>query len=147
MRLRRPGSWPLLASSEEARLRPAIIPLLLHRPDLATHLEDVAPLAASASLTLKCYATAAFYLQQKHRMRLEHLGELPARLPDLCSTDLGLAPCSDPDTGLSNLARRHAELSGKPINWLMTYEHAIRQWLTTLERDRQRMGLISCDLL
>ncbi|MBN1139305.1 MAG: hypothetical protein JXM73_22200 [Anaerolineae bacterium] len=127
----------LLASSQEARLRLAIIPLLFHRPDFAEHLGDAMPLAAPARLTLKCYATAAFYLQRKCRARLARLGESRARLPDLFSADLGLTMCSDPDAGLSRLARRHAELSGKPINWLGTYERAARQWVAILER-RQR---------
>ena len=106
----------LLASSQEARLRLAIIPLLLHRPDFAAALDEVEPLTASARLTLWCYYTAAFYLQQKYRARLARLGSFRARLPDLFSVNLGLTNCPDPKTGLSSLARRHAELSGKPIN-------------------------------
>jgi hypothetical protein len=141
------GLLNLLAASQEARLRLAIIPLLLHRPDFATALDEVEPLTASAGLTLWCYYTAAFYLQQKYRARLARLGAFHGRLPDLFSVDLGLTMCADPDIGLLNLARRHAELSGKPINWLGTYEHAARQWLAALERGRQRMGLMSCDLL
>lgn len=124
----------LLASSDEARLRLAIIPLLLHRPDFATHIDGAVQVNASAQVVLKCYYTAARYLQQKYRLRLEAVTGHNAPLPDLFSLELGLQPAADPDSGLSALAKRHAVLSGKSINWLGTYEHAARRWLTYMER-------------
>ncbi len=108
----------LLASSDEARLRLAIIPLLLHRSDFATHIDGAVQVNASAQVVLKCYYTAARYLQQKYRLRLEAVTGRNAPLPDLFSLELGLQPAADPDSGLSALAQRHAVLSGKPINWL-----------------------------
>jgi len=126
-----------LAANPEARLRLALVPLLLRRPDFATHVRaalDGAAADTTAQLVLKCYYTAARYLQQKYRLRLEKITDRVAALPDLFSAELGLPAAPDPDAGLQSLAQRHAALSGKAINWLGTYEHAAQRWLAYMER-------------
>jgi len=123
-----------LASSDEARVRLALIPLLLHRPDFAAYVRKAVQIAPDSQIFLKCYYTATFYLQRKYRLRLEKLMEKYRSLPDLFSEDLELHTVSDPDVGLRMLARRHALLSGKPINWLGTYEHAAQRWLRHKEK-------------
>jgi hypothetical protein len=123
-----------LAASDEARVRLALIPLLLHRPDFAAYANADAALDPEAQVVLMCYYTAALYLQRKYRLRLEKLMGCYDPLPDLFSKALGLRPCTNPDDGLQALAQRHAILSGKPINWLGTYEHAAQRWLTSMER-------------
>lgn len=123
-----------LAASDEARLRLALIPLLLRRPEFTAYVRQAAPPDAAAQLVLTCYYTAALYLQQKYRPRLEKIvGHVPM-LPDLFSAELGLPAAPNPDAGLQSLAQRHAALSGKAINWLGTYEHAAQRWLTHIER-------------
>ncbi len=124
----------LLAANPEARMRLALIPLLLRRPDYAYYVGAALQDAATGQLVLKCYYTAARYLQQKYRARLEHSIGHTTPLPDLFSDELGLKPSADPDEGLSDLAQRHTYLSGKAINWLGTYEHAAQRWLAALER-------------
>lgn len=78
-----------LAASDEARLRLALIPLLLRRPEFARHAAAALRLMPSAAQTcFKCYYTAAVRLQEKHRRRLETaLGRVDL-LPDLFSAEL-----------------------------------------------------------
>ena len=126
-----------LAAGREARVRLAIIPLLLHRPDFAAYVPEAFDLApVDARLYLMCYYTAARYLQWKYRHEPARLDGAGALLPDLFSDELGLANVQDPDDGLADLAQRHATLSGEAINWLGTYQHAAERWLARLERER-----------
>ncbi|MCB0183192.1 MAG: hypothetical protein KDE31_02950 [Caldilineaceae bacterium] len=124
-----------LALSEEARLRLALIPVLLRHPEFAPIVSQVAvQLPASAQLVLKCYYSAAQLLQQKYRQRLHALfGDSPT-LPDLFAAELGLPEFTDPDHGLQRLAERHRQLSGRMINWLGTYEHGAQRLLIHCER-------------
>jgi hypothetical protein len=111
-----------LAESEEARLRLALIPLFLEHPEFSTHLGAVsAGSTVPARLTLQCYYTAAVWLQQRYT---DGHG-----LVDLFSRQLGVEVTDDPGQNLEHLARRQRELSGMPINWLGTYEHAAEIWL------------------
>lgn len=124
-----------LATNGEARLRLALIPLLLRHPEFAAIVSQVAAqLLASAQLVLKCYYTAAQLLQQKYRQRLYALfGDSPT-LPDLFTAELRLPGFTDPDHGLQQLAERHRQLSGRTINWLGTYEHGAQRLLIHCER-------------
>lgn len=129
-----------LASSQEARLRLAIIPLLLHRPGLSVHVEAALQRLAShaaAQHVLKCYYMAACFLQQKYRLQLASLKENTLPLPDLFSEDLGLPMSTTPDEGLAELSRRQAEITGKPVNWQGTYEHAAERWISTLKNEQR----------
>ena len=126
-----------LAASAEARVRLAIIPLLLHRPDFAADVpEALASGPTGARLYLMCYYTAAHFLQSKHRSELTRLDGDRGLLPDLFSLALGLEDVTEPDAGLAGLAHRHAALSGEAINWLGTYLHAAERWLARLKRER-----------
>lgn len=115
-----------LAASDEARLRLSLIPLFLEHPEFAAYVRAVAArLASPAHLTLQCYYSAAVWLGQKH-----HLAN---SLPDYFSGELSLHPTHDPEENLRALARRHAELSGAPVNWLGTYQHAAQVWLKGIQ--------------
>jgi len=104
----------LLASSDEARLRLALIPLLLRHTELAHDVRGVVTqLLAPAQVVLKCYYTAAQLLQQKYDTRLQALFGYFTPLPDLFIADLGLPAFSSPDQGLRMLAERHRVLSGQ----------------------------------
>lgn len=124
-----------LAMNHEARMRLALIPLLLCHPELAAYVKSAAQqLPALAQLVLKCYYTAAQLLQQKYRERLNvQLGRYTL-LPDLFTNELGLPKLDDPQAALQALAQRHRALSGQPINWLGTYEHALERFLLHQER-------------
>jgi hypothetical protein len=115
-----------LAESREARLQLSLIPLFLRHPEFATHTSAAAKkLNPAAQLILKCFYSAAIWLEQKHLSRKE--------LPDLFSEELGLSPNSNPEENLIALAKRHQELSGSHINWLGTYQHAADIWLKELK--------------
>ncbi len=127
-----------LAASDEARLRLALIPLLLRRPEFARHAAAALRLMPPAAQTcFKCYYTAAMLLQEKHRSRLEMLlGRLDS-LPDLFSTELRVPQPTDPDDALCILAARQRALTNRSINWLGTYEHGANRLLQALERREQ----------
>jgi hypothetical protein len=115
-----------LAASDEARLRLSLIPLFLEHPEYAVYVRAVAAqLAPSHRLTLQCYYCAALWLGQKYQRANS--------LPDYFSAELALQPTGDSEENLRALAKRHAELSGAPVNWLGTYQHAAQVWLKGLE--------------
>lgn len=123
-----------LACSDEARLRLAIIPLLLWRPDYASAVPAVvAGLSAGPRVLLQCYYTAAMLLQPQYESDLAVLRGWRETLPDL---DFGLGLGSDGNAGrrLEALAQRQAELSGESINWRGTYEHAARVFVARLSQ-------------
>lgn len=124
-----------LAASDEARLRLALIPLLLRRPEFARHARAALRLMPpEAVMCFKFYYTTAVRLQEKHRCRLETVLGQVALLPDLFSAELGLAEQTDSDEALRALAMRQRDLTGRTINWLGTYEHGANCLLQALER-------------
>jgi hypothetical protein len=114
-----------LAESHEARLQLSLIPLFLRHPEFAVHVNEAnQELDQAPQLILKCFYSAAVWLEQKHL--------LPKEMPDLFSKELGFTPTADPDENLRALAKRQQELSGAHVNWLGTYEHAAEVWLKEL---------------
>jgi hypothetical protein len=127
-----------LAASDEARLRLALIPLLLRRPKLALHADAALRLMSPAAQTcFKCYYTAALLLQKKHRRRLKALLGRLDLLPDLFSAELGVPQVTDLDDALCILAVRQRALTNRSINWLGTYEYGADRLLQALERREQ----------
>jgi len=127
-----------LASSPEARLRMALIPLFLAHPEFAPKVRSAArSLLAKDAVVLRCTYTAAVWLQAKYRVRLEAVcGPQPA-LPDLFGEVLGITGQTEPDSALPLLAQRQRELTGITLNWLGTYEHAAQSWLRFREQKNQ----------
>ncbi len=126
-----------LAESKEARLRLSLIPLFLEHPEFAEHVHAAAKeLDPSARLTLQCYYSAAIWLGQKYRARLNALIGGRASLPDYFSNELGIQITNDSEANLKLLAQRHQELSGTQVNWLGTYQHAAQIWIKGLELQR-----------
>ncbi len=115
-----------LTESREARLQLSLIPLFLRHPEFAVHVNAVVKKTnPEYQLILKCFYTAAVWLEQKHLSRKE--------LPDLFSKELGLSNNSNAEENLRALAKRQKELSGSQINWLGTYQHAADIWLKEVE--------------
>ena len=115
-----------LSESREARLQLSLIPLFLRHPEFAVHVIVVAKkINPEYHLILKCFYSAAVWLEQKHLARKV--------LPDLFSKELGITPSSNPEENLRMLAKRQRELSGSQINWLGTYQHAADIWLKEVE--------------
>lgn len=127
-----------LAESDEARLRLALIPLLLRHPHFAADINSaIKRLSPAAAITLRCYYTAAHWLQSKYHVRLECCLGAMESLPDLFSTELGLTSHITAEQALHRLATRQQELTGRVLNWHGTYEHALKTWLQHLELQRQ----------
>lgn len=126
-----------LAQSEEARLRLSLIPLFLAYPEFSAYVAKAArELRSSALLTLKCYYSAAVFLQQIHHDQLNKLLGKKNSLPDLFSIDLGIETSTNMQDNLKALAKRQQIRSHTHINWLGTYEHAIEVWMKGLELQR-----------
>lgn len=115
-----------LAESHEARLQLSLIPLFLRHPEFSAYAKAVAKkLNPASQLILKCFYSAAVWLEQKHLSR--------NKLPDLFSKGLGMPLQPNPEENLRALAKRQRELSGSRINWLGTYQHAADIWLKEIE--------------
>lgn len=127
-----------LASQPEARLRLALIPLLLAHPEVATAVpEALARLPKREQLTLKLFYTAAVILQQCHAEQLRALLGWYDLLPDRFATELGVLTEGDCLARLKHLGERHQALSGLAINWVGTYHHAADRLLKQLSLEVQ----------
>ncbi len=123
-----------LAASQDARLRLALIPLFVAHPEFSPYVQKaVNGLGENARITLKCYYSAAVYMQKVYHSRLQSLIGLKDPLPDHFSREFGLPDTGDAREQLHRLAQRHEALSGDRLNWLGTYEHAVQVWLRGLE--------------
>jgi hypothetical protein len=117
-----------LASSEEARLRLALIPLFLKRPEYAAYVKNALfGLSPTAQHFLRCYYTAAQLLQQKHYQTLTELFGNLTILPPLFEDSLNLDSTESPDVRLQQLGREQARLTGCPLNWYGAYELAYKR--------------------
>lgn len=118
-----------LAESHEARLQLSLIPLFLRHPEFAVHVNAaVKKTNPEYLLILKCFYSAAVWLEQKHLSR--------KILPDLFSKELSILPDTNPEENLHTLAERQQELSKSRINWYGTYQHAAEIWLKEMELQR-----------
>lgn len=125
-----------LAEQSDARLRLAIVALLLRRPDLANAAQEaIVRLAEPARTMLKLYYTAAMLLQQKHAGQLYRLIGPRESLPDLFSGELGIPTSGSIEARLQALGKRHRDLSGLAANWVGTYEHAAERLFKRMEHE------------
>jgi len=125
-----------LARSSDARVRSAIIPLLLRHPEFAPSVSSTVrrlDAGAAARATLECFYTAAMLLQKKYVERLARLFGIQPTLADLFSAEMDLELADDMETSLMRLGERNAALRGLELNWVGTYEHAARTWLEYVE--------------
>lgn len=124
-----------LAGSQEARLRLALIPLLLRHPEFDSSVDAaLVEMPASAVVGFQCYFAAAVLLQRKYWERLQIFVTPMTPLSPHFFGELALEHHCDPEEGLKLLAERQALLSGQQINWRGTYEHAAQRFLTHMER-------------
>jgi hypothetical protein len=127
-----------LAGSGEARMRLALIPLFLTHPHYAGYVaQSFSRLSPAQQQLLCCYYTAAQLLQQKYREQLANILGNRAPLPALFNDVLGLDVHESPDGRLRQLGRRQAQLSGRPLNWYGTYEHAYARLVRHAARRKQ----------
>jgi hypothetical protein len=123
----------MLAEQGDARLRLAIVPLLLCRPELARAVPEAISLLSEPGLTnLKLFYTAAALLQQEYGSSLHDLTERWEPLPDLFSKELGVPSRGSLETRLRSLGERHRAASGVAANWIGTYRYAAERLIKRL---------------
>jgi len=122
-----------LSVQKDARLRLALIPLFLSRPDLSGAAKEAGIQLSDRPLNnLRLYYTAAVYLQKIYHNELEHLLPWHTHLPDLFSKQLGLGYFQSAEIALAELGRRHAQLAGLRANWVGTYHHGAKYLIKRL---------------
>jgi hypothetical protein len=130
-----------LAAQPDARLRMAVVPLLILHPDRARDVQSaVEPLAGPMRSELQALYTAAVYLQRLWRTRLGfYLGDFEI-LPDIYSKELGLPAASERHgkTGLHALVAWQAGRSPYPFNWLAAYTQVIDLLFEQLKQETNR---------
>ncbi|MCP4428467.1 MAG: hypothetical protein GY803_28620 [Chloroflexi bacterium] len=119
-------------------MRLALIPLFLTHPKYAAYVsEALNRLPPAQQNLLRCYYTAAQLLQQKYQTQLTNLFGACPPLPALFETDLKLDGTEPADIRLQRLAKLQAQISGRPINWYGTYEHAYTRFTRHTRRRMQ----------
>ncbi|MFN8490362.1 MAG: hypothetical protein U0350_22430 [Caldilineaceae bacterium] len=125
-----------LAQSLNARVRSAIIPLLLIHPAFACHvLQATEQLNEDSRNTLMLFYTATLLLQAKYQPKLKRLLGQYEPLPDLFSHHLCLARLGDIEQRIYQLGERHEMLTQCSANWVGVYEHATKRMIKRLESE------------
>ena len=120
-----------------ARVRNAVIAVLLAHPEYAeavpAALERLRP---AEQQTLRLFYTAAVLLQQEYAERLQAF-VAGRRLPDWFADDLKLPSAASPRERLAALGQRHRQQTQTVVNWVGTYENAVRCLLRSWELEAQ----------
>ena len=126
-----------LASQSDSRIRLALIAVLLQHPDFAndTH-KTLDLLDEPQKLTFKLYYTAAHFLQLAYANQLWDLLGTFNMLPDYYSEELNIEKDKAVTNQLMQLAERHKEITGLPLNWYGTYNFAAQRVITRLNKER-----------
>lgn len=126
-----------LIRQPSARVRGAIIAVLLLHPDLATAVPAaMSRLSQADQTTLRVFYTASVILQAKYAARLQLNAASTRPLPDWFSLGLGLVRSGSPDEQLAALGHIHRRLSGSAVNWAGTYDNVAQHLVNQLERER-----------
>lgn len=126
-----------LAAQSDARLRLALIAVLLQRSDFAKDAhQTLALLGEPQKLTFKLYYTAAHYLQKVYVNQLQDVLDPSDGLPDYYSEELKIEKDNSATGQLKRLAERHKEITGLPLNWYGTYIFAAQRVITRLNKER-----------
>ncbi len=127
-----------LTKSHSPRIRLALIPLLLLRPQLSLYLRDAVNQFDDdfAAITLKCFSTAACILQKKYNTQLQPIaGAILQDIRDDFSGELGVCVYTQCDLALNALAARQAQLTQLDLNWRETYDQAAQHVLRRYKRE------------
>ena len=122
-----------LVRQPSARVRNAVIAVLLIRPDYAEAMpRALARLQSQEQQTLRLFYTAAALLQQEYRAQLLPLVD-GRQLPNRFEAELDLSPGASARERLAALGRRHRQESRNVVNWVGTYENVVRCLLRSWE--------------
>ena len=129
-----------LVRQPHARVRTAVIALLLARPEYAEAVPAALDrLTPQDRLTLQSLYTAAVLLQRVHADRLRPLvGQRWRWLPDLLSDQLGLPAVGAPREKLALLDREMRYRTGAAVNWTGTYTGVVETLIRDCERRAAR---------
>lgn len=123
-----------LAAQSDARLRLAMIAVLLQHPEYSKYAPDaVALLDDTQRITFKLYYTAAHYLQLVYKNQLQDVLGQFLWLPDIFSEEFNIMEDGAAKVQLKQLAKRHQEITGLSLNWYGTYNHAAMRVITRLK--------------
>ena len=126
-----------LAAQSDARMRLALIAVLLQRPDYANHAHKTLELLDEPQqLTFKLYYTAAYYLQISYANRLNDVLGLYNKLTDYYSEELNIEKDNSVADELRQLAELHKEITGLPLNWYGTYNSAAQRVVARLKKEQ-----------
>lgn len=126
-----------LAVQSDARLRSALIAVLLQRPDFSRDVNQaLALLNKQEESILKLYYTAACLLQRIYANQLQDLLGHHDLLPDFFSEEWNIERSISARDQLKELADLHKNITGLSLNWYGTYESAATRVITRLEKER-----------
>lgn len=128
-----------LVRQPSARVRTAVIAVLLSRPEYAEAVPAaLKQLRSPERLALQSFYMAAMLLQQEHANRLQaFLATRWQWLPDLFSAELELPAKGTPRERLVLLGRKHRHWTKAAVNWVGTYEQVVHKLIHHWERETQ----------
>jgi hypothetical protein len=127
-----------LAAHKDARIRLALIPVLLQLPEFAEEApESLVLLEDDQKIIFKLYYTAAYLLQLSYKYELQVLIDNYQDIQDFFSKDLNVSRAGTVQDRLWILAKRHKEITKMSINWYGTYHHAAKRVLKRLQKERE----------
>jgi hypothetical protein len=126
-----------LVVQSDARLRLALVAVLLQHSDYAKDAHQALALMDKPhKLIFKLYYTAAYYLQNVYANQLQDVLNPYDGLPDYYSEELKIEKNNSATDQLKQLAERHKEITGLPLNWYGTYNSAAQRVITRLKKER-----------
>ena len=126
-----------LAAQSDARMRLALIAVLLQRPDYANYAHEALELLDEPQqLTFKLYYIAAYHLQIAYVNQLNDVLGLSIKLTDYYSEELNIEEDNSVAPELSLLAELHKDITGLPLNWYGTYNSAAQRVISCLKKEQ-----------
>ncbi|OGO33324.1 MAG: hypothetical protein A2Z16_11625 [Chloroflexi bacterium RBG_16_54_18] len=125
-----------LSGHPDARIRHALIALLLFRPDFSDFANNaIEHLTEDEKFRFKFQYTAAMLLQQIHTTRLRQYVNNWIYIPDRFSMYLQLPETGTPWERLQKLAELQRNESGLTVNWAGTYNNIAERLITRFESE------------
>lgn len=116
-----------LCDHPEARMKMAMIALLLRQPSFGQYVPDAFILVKNKAYF--CYATAAFYLQQLYQHELTRCFGVQPFLQNWFAALFQTAPNASTEQGLQTVAVQQAQWVNPFTNWLGGYKHVAQRML------------------
>lgn len=117
-----------LCDHPEARMKMAMIALLLRQPSFGQYVPDAFTLVKNKAY-FQCYTTAAFYLQQLYQNELTRYFGAQPFLQNWFAALFQTAPNASAEQGLQTVAVQQAHWVNPFTNWLGGYQHVAQRML------------------